>query len=34
MIALRTPLAKLGAIGIGLGFAAGVVTIALLAQAT
>ena len=34
VIALRTPLAKLGAIGIGLGFAAGAVTIALLAQAT
>jgi hypothetical protein len=34
VIALRTPLAKLGAIGIGLGVAAAVVTIALASQAS
>ena len=34
VIALRTPLAKLGAIGIGLGFAAAVVAIALASQAS
>jgi hypothetical protein len=34
ILALRTPLAKLGAIGIGLGFAAAVVAIALASQAS
>ncbi len=34
VLALRTPLAKLGAIGIGLAFAAAVVAIALASQAT
>ncbi|MDX6377315.1 MAG: hypothetical protein QOE98_1618, partial [Gaiellaceae bacterium] len=34
IIALRTPLAKLGAIGIGLGVAAVVVSLTLASQAT